>query len=327
MASLGKDLAAIRNKKDLSIDEVQQITRVPKHILHTIEDGSIFDQIRKNTTYIRSYVRSYAKAVGVSEKDIIRALDEVENNSYSGALNPSDDEPEENSAKQDTEPVQADNKEPQKTTKSEATEKKKAKPHKKSSSSPDPVSAVDWVDVGRRVKPLQPKSKVTTGLLIILLLAAILAAIFVVYHYYYNESDAARAPQEQSAAIQPEAPSDSLRQSLIPENTQPAIADSTPSSQDALGDTLTIAIYAANGRLEPVRVYTDILGQQNPYWVPQGDTIRFNFVNTVRIRAENQYDRLQLLFNEKIIRNYYQQYYNTESGMVELDRSIFNENA
>lgn len=327
MASLGKDLATIRNKKGLSIDEVQQITRVPQHILHSIEDDSIFAQIHQNTTYIRSYVRSYAKAVEVEENDIVRALDEVENGTYSGSLNPLTDDGSKQEADQpNAEPENTDKEQPQEQADSQANKPKETKPKPKKDRAYDEVSAVDWVDVGRKAKLSQSKSKVSSGLLIIVLLAAILAAIFLLYHYYYGGSVQISSSQEEPTAIQPENPSDSLRESLIPENTKSATADTMPSSQGVLGDTLSIAIYAANGKLEPVRVYTDILGQQNPYWVPQGDTIRFNFVNTVRIRAVNQYDRLQLLFNGHIIQDYYQQYYNTESGMVELDRSLFENN-
>lgn len=321
MASLGKDLSAIRDKQGLTIEELHEITRVPHHILRTIEDDSIFKDIQQNTTYIRSYVRSYAKALGVSEPVIVRALDDVENGTYDGNLGTSDGPAPEQDAPQPPRTEKLNKKEPEKKSPPPANNKKAAG----KDTSAEAVSAIDWVDVGRKAKMTQSKSKVSSGLLIIVLLAAILAALFLLYHYYYGKNVVSSMPEE-TAAIQPENPSDSLRQSLIPQNENPALGDSSSPLQEALGDTLQIAVYAANGKLEPVRVYTDILGQQNPYWVPQGDTIRFNFVNTVRIRAVNQYDRLQLLFNGHVIQNYYQQYYNTESGMVELSRSVFENN-
>lgn len=334
MPSLGKDLAAIRKKKGLSIADVQQITKVPQHTLRSIEDDSIFTQIDQNTTYIRSYVRSYAKAVGVSEDDIVRALNQVEAGNYDGSLGITTQVPEE------TPDQEAEN-----TDKGDSTERddmvhdhspefqekkspKKTSPVPKASSSStsSTLSSIDWVDVGLKANPAQRRSRVWSGLLIIVLIVAILAAIFLLYNYYNSNSSNEPPARERSTAIQPETPSDSLRESLITSENEPATADTMPVEQGTLGDTLAISIYAANGKLEPIRIYTDILGKQNPYWVPQGDTIRFNFVNTVRIRAVNQYNRLQLLFNGHVIQNYYQQYYNAETGMVELDRSVFENN-
>lgn len=327
MASLGKDLAAIRSNRNLSIEEVQQITRVPQHILRSIEDDSILAEIHKNTTYTRSYVRSYAKAVGIKEQDIVRALDDVENGTYEGSLNPSATSSlDEAGQSNDTTKEQAQSGKKRKQSQTEKTPTKKEQgpqPDRKKSYSSGSVSAVDWVDVGRKAKPVRSKSRVWSGLLIIILLAAILAAIFLVYHYYSTGSDVVPPPQENPTAIQPQNPSDSLRESLIRKENLPATTGTTATAEGTLADTLSIAIYAANGKLEPVRVYTDILGKQNPYWVPQGDTIRFNFVNTVRIRAVNQYDRFQLLFNGHVITNFYQQYFNPESGMVELERAVF----
>lgn len=334
MPSLGKDLAAIRNKKGLSIEDVQQTTKVPQHILRSIEDDSIFTQIDQNTTYIRSYVRSYAKAVGVSEDDIVRALNQVESGNYNGSLGITTEVPEktpDEEAKDTDEGTTADRDDMVHDHSPEFQEKKNKKktfPSSKTgiSSTSSTLSSVDWVDVGRKANPAQKRSRVWSGLLIIVLIVAILAAIFLLYNYYNSDPSGEPPSRENSAAIQPETPSDSLRELLVTSENTPATADTTPVKQGTLSDTLAISVYAANGKLEPVRIYTDILGKQNPYWVPQGDTIRFNFVNTVRVRAVNQYNRLQLLFNGHVIQNYYQQYYNAETSMVELDRSVFENN-
>ena len=88
-----------------------------------------------------------------------------------------------------------------------------------------------------------------------------------------------------------------------------------------LPDTLSLVIYAAHGILEPVRVYSDVMDELNPYWIEQGEAFRFEFVNTIRIRG--QYSRMELLLNGHVIQNFAQQYYNPDTRMVELDRSIF----
>src|SRR6056297_2691190 len=86
MASLGRDLAHIRKEQELSLEDIYETTKIPVRILRSIEDDSIFDDFENNATYIRSYVRSYAKALPIDEKQIIYALDKVAKNDYSGSL-------------------------------------------------------------------------------------------------------------------------------------------------------------------------------------------------------------------------------------------------
>ena len=326
MPSLGNDLATVRKKKDLSIEDVQQNTRIPAHILRSIEDDSIFDNMPNNVTYTRSYVRSYARAIGIREADIVRALDRVEKGNYGGELAPGTDpdsnkepeQPEEepkNDLSQEAPPKQPDESPPSQET------VQKPVSYKASKRASDDW---DWVQVGQQAKTKNARSS-RTGLLIIFILIAAIAAGFLIYNYYYAENDSPEAEVHSSNELQqPTTPSDSLQEVLLNDENNPGMSSGRQAEgATVLGDTLTVGVYAAAGRLEPVRVYTDILEQQNPYWVQQGDTIRFNFVNTIRLRAVDQYDRLQLLFNGHIIQNYYQEYYNSESGMIELDRTVF----
>lgn len=337
MPSLGNDLAALRKEQDLSIEDVQKRTRIPLHILESIEDDSIFTQIDEYTTYTRSYVRSYAKAIGIGEEAIVRALDQVEEGHYDGHLAGGPAEP---PAADDTDATEeagngdessTDGEGEASTGAAEAGEGdvKSSRPPKKEHTSPPIATAPkdwDWVRVGRQAKAAPSRSPAKTGLLIIIILVALIAGGFWAYSYYYAaETPPADTEPRGGEVEQPATPPDSLQETLVgnEDESRPEVDTTVQSGPEGLADTLSIAIYAANGKLEPVRIYTDILGQRNPYWVPQGDTIRFNFVNTVRIRAVNQYDRMQLLFNGHIIQNYYQQYFNEASGMVELDRSVF----
>jgi hypothetical protein len=336
MPSLGKDLAAVRIKNDLSIEEVQKITKIPAHILHYIEDDSIFTRIDENTTYIRSYVRSYAKAIGISEAEIVHALDQVEAGNYGGSLaetthpdqEPVDDiEAPDDSNKSDMvhdhSPKFALDKEEKKTS-DPGTKRDKSK---KTIRQSDTISSIDWVDIGRNLNTSQSRFNMQSILIIVSVLMAF-GAIFLLYNYYDSGSTDSTNLQESNTIFEPETPSDSLRESLIGGESEPATNANPAAEEGTLSDTLSIAIYAANGNLDPVRVYTDILGRINPFWVREGDTTRINFVNVIRIRADEEYDqrlldRLQLLFNGHIIQNFYQQYYNPESKMIELERSVF----
>ena len=86
MASLGKDLETIRKKLNLSLEDIYDATRIPIHIIKSIEEESQFKEVETNKTYFRSFVRSYAKALKIEDDDIILALNQVDENSYSGLL-------------------------------------------------------------------------------------------------------------------------------------------------------------------------------------------------------------------------------------------------
>ncbi|MGB0347479.1 MAG: helix-turn-helix domain-containing protein, partial [Balneolaceae bacterium] len=43
--SLGKDLAAVRNKLGLSLEEIQSQIKIPAHVLKSIENDSIFNEL------------------------------------------------------------------------------------------------------------------------------------------------------------------------------------------------------------------------------------------------------------------------------------------
>ncbi|HBQ61517.1 MAG TPA: DUF4115 domain-containing protein, partial [Balneolaceae bacterium] len=74
--SLGKDLASIRKSKNLTLEDVQNAIKIPHDILDSIEDDSIFSDPNRNKTYLRSFVRSYAKLLKIDDEDIVEALDE-----------------------------------------------------------------------------------------------------------------------------------------------------------------------------------------------------------------------------------------------------------
>jgi hypothetical protein len=90
---------------------------------------------------------------------------------------------------------------------------------------------------------------------------------------------------------------------------------------ETLPDTLTMVIYAAHGKLEPVRVYTDIQDGINPYWIEQGEAVRFDFVNNINIRG--QFSRMILILNRHPIQNFREQFYNPDTRLLEINRSFF----
>jgi len=82
MPSIGKDLAKIRSHQGYTLSDIQQATKIPVSTIQTIEDNSIFADSGESKTYIRSFVRSYGKALKISDDLMIKALDQQETGNY-----------------------------------------------------------------------------------------------------------------------------------------------------------------------------------------------------------------------------------------------------
>jgi cytoskeletal protein RodZ len=333
MPSLGKDLAAIRKKLDLSLEEIHQATKIPLHILESIEDDSIFEGLDQNATYIRSYVRSYAKKLEIDEERTIRALDQAERGTYSGILRddsetgtipkftgkprkPSVPDSEE---KPETEPEEEDAGDIAEEPVSEGPSHRPDAPNKVTET--PSVHSVDWVDMGRRFTPLRSPSRIWVGLAVIFI--AIISVIGIYFFFMQGPADTETSAESQPPATTTEAVEpDSLQLNLSGQDEGTDTVQRTQTQPaETLSDTLSLVIYAAYEKLEPVRVYTDVLSSLNPYWIELGEAVRFKFVNTIRIRGP--YERMELLLNGHLIENFEEQFLNPESGMVEINREAF----
>lgn len=338
MPSLGKDLASLRKKQDLSIKDVQETTKLPPAILKSIENDSIFrDTDSSNATYTRSYVRSYAKSIGVEEQEIIQALNEVETGSYNGSLLGNDTD---TATGEDVSEDKTDKKnelewieDSHEIAEEELNEEEDYKKTEAGARSDETIFSMpkrpssddwDWVQVGYQANTESSGPSGRMGLLAIVILIIIIVLGFWLYSSYSEGNSGSGSSPEIENTEEPTSSSDSLRQALIEGSGNGQTMNySSSTSSGTLPDTLTIGIVAAGDELKPVRVYTDILGKRNPYWVAKGDTIYLNFVDSVRIYAVNQYDRLRLVFNKHTIQNSYEQFYNSEQDLLELSRADF----
>jgi len=329
MASLGNDLFSIRKKLDLSIEDIKQKTKIPTHILKAIEDDTIFSEMEANSTYIRSYVRSYAKVLKIKHKRIVKALDQIEKGTYKGMLadesDISNEESQSSSSLSEKETIPESDKSARPSKEPSAPAEKSERSDRKSVSPPvtktPSINSVDWADMGKKFNPIPTGSRLWTGAVLLMLAAAIV--LFVIgYQYYFAEDD----PSEdlsQTETTRQAVNSDSLQLNLADptgNDTEPQTGI-TPLPAESLPDTLVLTIYAAYEKLEPVRVYTDIMDSLNPYWIEQGHAYQFEFVNRVELRG--QYSRMVLLLNGHILENIGEEFLNTETGMIEIRRSYF----
>ncbi|WP_234571446.1 helix-turn-helix domain-containing protein [Rhodohalobacter sp. 614A] len=86
MPALGKDLSKIRSHLGLTVQDVQHLTKIPVSTLKTIENGAIFSHPEENQTYIRSFVRSYGRALKIDDDVMIKALDQNQAGNYTHLL-------------------------------------------------------------------------------------------------------------------------------------------------------------------------------------------------------------------------------------------------
>ena len=70
----GERLRAAREAKGMSVEDVASATRIPKRHLETIEDGDF--AVLPGRTYAIGFSRSYAKAVGLNDEEIVNDVRE-----------------------------------------------------------------------------------------------------------------------------------------------------------------------------------------------------------------------------------------------------------
>jgi cytoskeletal protein RodZ len=63
LAQIGTQLAALRQEKNLTLDELVVITRIPRRLLQAIEEGKLTDL--PEPIYIQGFIRQFAEALGI----------------------------------------------------------------------------------------------------------------------------------------------------------------------------------------------------------------------------------------------------------------------
>ncbi len=87
-SSFEADLRATREGRDLTLDEIQQQTRIPVDVLRRFEEGDLVGDATYNEVYLKAFLQSYAKAVGVPVARVMAAYQAHTAGSYRGELAP-----------------------------------------------------------------------------------------------------------------------------------------------------------------------------------------------------------------------------------------------
>tara|TARA_R110000868_G_scaffold37111_15_gene131696 strand:+ start:19672 stop:20724 length:1053 start_codon:yes stop_codon:yes gene_type:complete len=322
--SLGKDLAYIRKGLGLSLEEIQSSVKIPLHTLESIENDSIFQSTEHNNIYIRSFIRSYARALKLNEEDIVKALDDVEAGIYQNDLIASDE---------DRKIIEAEQRIPKEEAAFSLDDVSPPEIKYAPVQTTPNVESVNWADLGKSfsIKEHTPKNWV-------LLIVAFFILVLVAIGFFFKQEISGLFDFSDNQIVEPitntfptpltdnTTEQDSVAEAVVPPLPvqNETISSSIPTeSMSSLQDVLTVAVYAAFDKLEPVRVTSDINWRTNPFWMEQGQAFNFDFNDSLVIRG--QYSRMLLLFNGHVINNPAQQYFDDEFDSIVLTRSIFSD--
>lgn len=338
MPSIGKDLAKIRTSLGLTLQDIQATIKIPMATLEKIENGTIYEDSEHGKTYVRSFIRSYGRALNIDSEVMINGLNQQESGNYNQLLwnhyeagqqsssfkkfafdkveSTDEDQDELNQKELDADP---DKKAPKNKPSSNLSDKKELivpETPKKVPSSPTPAVSVNWADMGRRFT----ESKKATPVWIFVTLILIVILLVIGYFIYSNDlldfTESSVSDTEIPALTPSERNSDLL---VLEEPVDMNTAE--PDVAEELDEILYITVYAAYERLEPVRIWTDIKPRMDPYWIEQGVAMNFDFRDTVRIRG--QYNDMLFFKNGHAVDNILETNFNQQENYIELTRDYF----
>lgn len=336
MPSLGKDLVKIREHLGLTIHDIQSATKIPLSTLQAIEDDSIYKDSREIQTYIRSFIRTYGRRLNLDDQLVVDALDDLEIGGYNHhllkaypELAPPSSKPAEKKIPEDestnissddsikeTDDVDQAGASFQKDTPEVTKRSKKSAP-----SEPPNVRSINWADMGKRFSTNRnnaPVRLIGIGLIV-------LVVLLVTYYFFTNDFFASDDTQITNTPPVPEETVQEGETGIPLDITESPTQQPEPAVPAELDETLYLTIYAATGRLEPVRVWSDMKPRIDPYWLETGIALNFEFSDTIRVRG--QYGNMLLFLNGHRIDDFRQQYYNTEENAVEITRDLFEDDS
>lgn len=262
MRQLAQDLRRMREQQKRSLQDIHQETKITLELLQHFERTALYDHERYNPVYLRSFVRTYASAIGIDPALVLKALELALEGRYRNQL-----------------AVQllgeAPLPEPESTSEAVIVE---ASPPDTSSTDGPSAPPIPLVATPGGLERLERPSRWKTWL------KGIVGVGIVALGLWYLLRPASEAPLEPLdvdtiAAAAPLA--DTTLRAAAPVALSPK-----------LGDTITATVVAAFDKVDPIRVRVD-RDLRRPYWIEQGDSMQFRF--TERIILEDQLDDIQLI--------------------------------
>jgi len=315
-----RDMRRIREARQLSVEDLHDETKIPRGLLEAFEEMALFDHPQFNRVYLRSFVRTYAQVLQIDTEVAIEALEEALSGRYVGSLAVLylGEEPEERaegpagrlSAEEDAgelpgEPLVGMGEErqpaertsggedvgedvraepspvaPPAATEAEANakvERLAAGEASESWTAQSPPAAVARSTASRPPHPGGVDRKWMLGGALAIVVAA-LAWLLV-----------SLTGGSEEVVTQPRLAADTV-QAIEPADTT-LRTEAVPLYIPTLGDTMSVRIVAAHGRVDPIRVTVDD-DLRRPYWIDRGDSMTFQ--PSARIVIEELLDSVEV---------------------------------
>ena len=87
-SSLESDLRAAREAAGVSVEQIQQETRIPADVIQRFEAGKLLGDPAFNEVYLKAFLRAYAGAVGLPPNRVVDAYAAYRAGTYRGELHP-----------------------------------------------------------------------------------------------------------------------------------------------------------------------------------------------------------------------------------------------
>jgi hypothetical protein len=272
-------LSRIRSRRNVSLEMLHEETKIPRDMLVEFEESGLLHHPQFNRVYLRSFVRTYAQAIGIKPDDALQALEESFEDRYEGNLATLY-----LGQKPKKKPV--DTGEAAGGSETEVTAEPEAE-------APAAVAAApSWLDQSppagtRMAKPpvraetstraTRPGSGGDSGdaakyaALVIVLLLVVAAALW----FFLGRGGADGERQAVGPQVTQEDPALAAEPLPPPPEPEPVV----------LGETFTVAFVAAGGSVQGMRATIDD-DVRRPYWIEEGESLNMNVRQRIVIDPE-----------------------------------------
>ena len=310
-----EDLVLIREQRGVSLDDIRVKTKVYPHVIAQFEEDGLRNHPLFNKLYTKAFVRSYALALGASPEVIVSSYEKALSDAYQrelaieyldmplppGALevplavSVSDEQIDTHGASSgvdntaDVEHVFSlqGGGDISPETKTSLTDLKQSK-----HSNPN-VPSVSWRSLTEIFRNHSGVQWGIAGGAIGLFLLLIFSVISIQKPESPLSASTAITVQETTSISSVSTLPDSLTDRIPTTSIGTEESDTTPDAVPfTLGDSLSIIVVAAGGKLDPFRVRVDA-DLRRPYWLDTGDSMRFKVGE--RIVIEEKLDVMEVL--------------------------------
>lgn len=313
------DLAAVRVEKAVSLEDIQAVTKVYPHIISQFEEDGLQDHHLFNHLYVRAFVRSYAKVVGIPQDETAEVYDNALKGRYRRqlavthlGLDPEDVGPVDDilpDFEEDDKEASKEIETPVERRSSDVTSNVSSGSRIEYRPAPTESEVTDWLDsVKEQGNKLIELARENGALQWGILVVGIGLSLIVIFQLL-----ALNDTEEQSPlAAMTEEPAEEASESdtLV---AAPAAIQTLPLEDVVLKDSLELFVVASTGKLDPFRVKVDN-DMRRPYWLDEGDSMRFYVSN--RVTVEDNLAAMKIL-----LEGYAYPIYRTDSlAIVVIDR-------